>query len=101
MSRTRKYDSSQIRGMGIDEVDEAEGCERFVANVVLPEVQKLHPVAGVLLTMPIGLIAGLHRAIGSGYIAQADRMEAEHSAAKVNAALNRGSKAHGNLMGRF
>jgi hypothetical protein len=95
VSRIRKYRSSQIRGIGIDEVDYADGCDRFVANVVLPEVQSLHPVAGVLLTMPIGLIAGLHRAIGSGYIAQADRMEAEHSAAKVTAALNCGSKAHG------
>ncbi|MCP9782849.1 hypothetical protein KBY83_05870 [Cyanobium sp. WKJ7-Wakatipu] len=95
MSRSRKYRSSQIRGIGIDEVDYADGCDRFVTNVVLPEVQSLHPVAGVLLTMPIGLIAGLHRAIGSGYIAQADRMEAEHAAAKATAALNRGSRAHG------
>jgi hypothetical protein len=95
MSRSGKYRSSQLRGIGIDEIDYADGCERFVCNVVLPEVQSLHPVAGVLLTMPIGMISALHRALGSGYIALADAMEAEHAAAKASAALNRGGKVHG------
>jgi hypothetical protein len=92
---TRRYRSSQLRGIGGNEIDYADGCDRFIANVVLPDVRQAHPVVGVIWLMPIGMIAGLHRAFGAGLIAQADRMEAEHHAAKLTAALKRGAKAHG------
>ena len=95
MGRSRKLRSSQLRGIGLNEIDYADGCDRFVASYSLPAVEVAHPVAGVLLTMPVGLLAGLHRALGSSYIALADAMETQHAAAKVTAALNQGSKAHG------
>lgn len=95
MSRSRKYRSSQLRGIGGNQIDYADGCDRFVFNCVLPEVKEAHPVAFVLCMMPIGMIAGLHRALGSGYIALADAMEAEHAAAKASAAMSRAAKAHG------
>ena len=100
MVRSRKqYSSSLIRGLGIDELSYADGCERFVNSYVLPDVEEAHPAAGVLYLLPVGMLSILHRAMGTGHIALADAMDAERAAARVAAnvatALKRGSRVHG------
>jgi hypothetical protein len=83
-----------LRSEALDAEARSHYCG-YVTERVIPGMEDKHPIASMLLLMPLGMLAALSNAKAATLLAEAGAIQRAEAVALASAAMERAARAHG------